>query len=704
MRMRANIFFNTQHSPIGAFASFTLGYPGASGGLGLEIGAPANENIYIGVETRAGGRYQALPFFRGAEDAARRFDVAGREKKKTPARLTPFPRSAIRRDFKLADDTWRAGDLTFRIISPLGPVPDPARASADQLRAAIVPSVLVELTVNNTRGARTRTAFFAYQGSDPAAGMRRLDDPAGGLFIGVGQGLRTALACREAKAVSALGHDLEQILQARSAAERQFGLGGVGALLFRVPPRKKKTFRIAVCFYRGGMVTANRPAQYAYARHFHNIEAVCAFTLDRFAALKKRALDCAAGFRLARLSPDRRFMLAQAIQSYYGSTQLLDCGERPCWVVNEGEYRMMNTFDLAADQLFFELRMNPWTVRNVLDGYARHWKYTDTVRLPGETAAAPGGIGFTHDMGVANVFAAPGTSAYEQPGRNGCFSFMTHEQLVNWICCAWGYQHYTGDRRWLRARRGLLRQCLASLQNRDHPDPTRRDGVMDADSARCQGGGEITTYDSLDPALGQARRNLYLAVKTWAAYLGLEHMFGELNEPRRAATAAAQAARAAATIRAQARADGSIPAILGANADRGIIPAIEGLVFPFVFGMRNRLRPRDRFGPLMAALRRHLQAVLQPGRCLFPDGAWKISATSDNSWLSKIYLCQFVARDILGLRGPAIGARADRAHAAWLRDPRNAYYAWSDQMVAGIARGSRYYPRGVTAVLWTEHR
>jgi hypothetical protein len=33
-------------------------------------------------------------------------------------------------------------------------------------------------------------------------------------------------------------------------------------------------------------------------------------------------------------------------------------------------------------------------------------------------------------------------------------------------------------------------------------------------------------------------------------------------------------------------------------------------------------------------------------------------------------------------------------------DEDNAYYAWSDQMVAGKAHGSRYYPRGVTSALW----
>jgi len=47
---------------------------------------------------------------------------------------------------------------------------------------------------------------------------------------------------------------------------------------------------------------------------------------------------------------------------------------------------------------------------------------------------------------------------------------------------------------------------------------------------------------------------------------------------------------------------------------------------------------------------------------------------------------------------------ADQTHAAWLRDPRNTYWAWSDQIVSGKAQWSRYYPRGVTSILWLKER
>ena len=54
----------------------------------------------------------------------------------------------------------------------------------------------------------------------------------------------------------------------------------------------------------------------------------------------------------------------------------------PFWVVNEGEYRMMNTFDLTVDQLFYELELNPWTVKNELDMFVKRYSYEDRVAIP----------------------------------------------------------------------------------------------------------------------------------------------------------------------------------------------------------------------------------------------------------------------------------------------------------------------------------
>ena len=43
----------------------------------------------------------------------------------------------------------------------------------------------------------------------------------------------------------------------------------------------------------------------------------------------------------------------------------------------------------------------------------------------------------------------------------------------------------------------------------------------------------------------------------------------------------------------------------------------------------------------------------------------------------------------------------DAAHVKWLTDKELSYWAWSDQILAGKIMGSKYYPRGVTSILWT---
>jgi hypothetical protein len=404
----------------------------------------------------------------------------------------------------------------------------------------------------------------------------------------------------------------------------------------------------------------------------------------------------------AGLTADQKFMLDHSIRSYYGSTQLLDYDGEPFWIVNEGEYRMMNTFDLTVDQLFYELKLNPWTVKNELDMFVKRYSYEDTVRKPGDAAEHPGGISFTHDMGVANSVSRPGYSAYELYGIDGCFSHMTHEQLVNWVLCAATYVEKTGDRAWLAANMEIFERCLRSMLNRDASDPESRNGIMGLDSSRTMGGAEITTYDSLDVSLGQARNNIYLAGKSWAAYVAMERIFSENGRIDLAKTAGSQADKCAATIVGHVTGEGYIPAVIGENNDSKIIPAIEGLIFPYVTGNRAALDRDGRFGGYVSALETHLQYVLKPGICLFDDGGWKLSSTSNNSWLSKIYLCQFVARELLGLVWDEGGRAADAAHVKWLTHPELSVWSWSDQIISGEITGSKYYPRGVTSILWLE--
>jgi hypothetical protein len=92
--------------------------------------------------------------------------------------------------------------------------------------------------------------------------------------------------------------------------------------------------------------------------------------------------------------------------------------------------------------------------------------------------------------------------------------------------------------------------------------------------------------------------------------------------------------------------------------------------------------------------------VFKPERCLFSDNGWRLSAGSINTWMSKIFLCQYVARDILKVDFGAEGPKHDRAHAHWWSVvcagcPGIDQYFWGNPYGWGF-----HYPRAITATLW----
>ncbi|GAE29733.1 beta-xylosidase [Halalkalibacter hemicellulosilyticusJCM 9152] len=580
-------------------------------------------------------------------------------------------------------------------------MPDPREASADELKDAILPAVFVKMTIDNTSSDKERRAFFGYQGNDSYTAMRRLEDTNDGEFVGVGQGRQTAIVSKGEGIWAGQAFSIEKLLTIEHDVNYGFGLGRVGGLLMSVPPRTKQEYTFVVSFYKGDWVTTGIDTRYMYTRFFSSIEEVSSYALSHFDRLTSICEERNPLIEKEHLSDEQQFMLAHAIKSYYGNTQLLDDRQgNAIWVVNEGEYRMMNTFDLTVDQLFFELKMNPWTVRNELELFVDRYSYYDDVKFPNGEERYSGGISFTHDMGVANSFSRPGHSSYEIAGIDGCFSYMTHEQLINFLCCMTVYVEQTGDEVFLEKHKGLIKEAFTSMLNRDHPDPHKRNGIMGLDSSRTAEGAEITTYDSLDVSLGQARNNSYIASKCWGMYVTLEKLFKQLGERDLSEQAQIQAKKCATMLTNQMTDEGYIPGVILEGNESRIIPAIEGLVFPYFTGCEQALSHEGPYAYYIKALIKHIQTVLKPDVCLFEDGGWKLSSTSDNSWLSKIYLCQFIYRHILGQEWGEAGHAADRAHVKWLRHPELSYWSWSDQIIAGEIAASRYYPRGVTSILW----
>ncbi len=749
--LSCQISFNAQHSPMGAFMSFTCGNFGTRGGIGLQIGQPADQEVFIAVKD--GDRYspgslECLPFYVGAvSNAADAFLVeqAGPAEKNVKPDAVAFNASEIERTYGWATDTWKAKNLEFTCYTPFGSIPDPAKASKKAMREALLPAVVARLVVDNTKGKQTKTGIFAL--NHARSGTRMLDE-------GLAEG-RTGFAFRLEAGAAAEVYD-ETNGKPKKLKSAPFGfmrwspsdgvrekhnpvhlLGSCPGVGIEVPAGKRYSMVIAIGSYLSDVETTGLAGRYLYANYYKNLQDVLNATLDRADVLIAKAESLDQKLESSPLSADQKFMIAHATHSYYGSTQLLEVDGKPFWVVNEGEYCMMNTLDLSVDHVFWELDHNPWLVRNLLDNFVKLYSYVDEVKVyKGEAAASsddrqhdpsqtppppdeaqlsrpyskkPGGLSFCHDMGAHNNFSPKGRSSYELANLTGCFSYMTQEQLCNWILVASCYVAKTRDIEWLKKSKRVIQACLESMINRGG-----QVGFAQYDSTRCAGGQEITTYDSLDHSLAQTRNNVYIAVKSWGSYRALALLFRELGNAKAKKQCEDLAARVACVVSQQA-VDGVLPAIFEKHnpgyASR-ILPAIEGCAYPLYFVETGFAKQKldavfatKEEQMMFDALKEHTRKLLldPQHRNQFADGGIKLSSTSNNSWMSKISIFMHVARRVFHLdQDPQVVEvfkKADAAHLKWQVEG-SSYWACCDQIVSGEGKASRYYPRIITSALW----
>ncbi len=687
------------HSPRGANAHFALGMYGEGGGFGLQSARAARKDVFIGL--RRGTQIICLPFYKNAQ-SRELSTFLGEQARPDEFTVSAYSEESIQRTFGWGRDSWEAPGITFSLFTPVSGIPNPEHYPI-KLRDAITPAVAARLVIDNHDSNEPLQGFFGVSG---LRGLRPLTEETKGELTGWAAVQGYGFACDSSTNpnVRAVAHwDLPSLFTPPHPLP--FRLAGMGFLLVDVPPGEIITLDFALGWHINGAVTTGEFAEaYSYTQYFANLTEVLRYAVANLLDWQNESEVANRVLAESRLNPDQQFMLAQATHAYWASSMLFarqDGGHR--WVVNEGSFMMMNTFDLAVDHLFFELRQQPWVVRNVLDSFVDTYSYCDQLHFPREESSHPGGISFTHDQGSFNTFSPTGYSSYEVSNQSGCYSYMTQEQLINWLVSAGLYIQHTKDLAWAEKNRALMADCLESMLNRDNPDPTQRNGIMDLDSSRTGISEEITTYDSLDPSLGQARRNLYLAVKGWSAYLSLEWLFDQLGDPRRSAISRQAAERTAQTITTAFDPElGYIPALLDGQDQSAIIPAIEGLIFPSQMGLTEAVSPTGPYAKLIKTLCIHLENVLKPGVCLFPDGSWKLSAHSENSWISKVFLCQHIARKILGVDYDTEQAVQDRIHADWWRvgSPSN---PGIDQIFAGkTTEIGFHYPRAVTNILWLE--
>ncbi len=686
----ANIYFNAHHAPIGAYATFTLGYAGANGGFGQQQKLPGTQSTYVGVVER--GAITALPFF----DPSISPDVGA------------YAQNAVTRDFRVASDTFATADFSFALFSPVRSIPNPtgtptgtghgpltgrSTSGSHAIRDVLLPAIFAELVIDNILGTAPKTGFFAVSGGSAAV----LDAGTTGVSFGTGSE-QTAIATDHAGATAFAAADLATGLAGNGNG------GDVGGIAVTVPAGKSARVRFALCFFAGGTITKTRATSFWYTQYYASLAAVVAAATTNLPA---RVASFAKDNLLvdnATVTPNQKFLLSQAIHSYYGNTAFLfDTTGAPWWIVMEGQYQYMNTFDLTVDQVFFEIGMNPWTVRNVLENSYNHYSYQTGVELPGGQTGA-GGIDFTHDMGQWPTFSPDGTSAYEKPNVQGTFSYQAGEELVNWVLIAGVYINQTDDLTWYRQYIPVLQASFDSIANRDNPNPARRDGIESFNASVVGTGEEITTYDSVGPGLTEAVGNTYLGGKEWAAYVILEFLLLGVPDLARSVGAFSQASKAAATITAAMQPAGFIASNVYNGEAIPIIPVVEGLVYPYFAGRQDAVSPDGLYGAYIAALNKHLTTVLSTRYCIFPNGGWNLDSQSlnQNTWLSKIFLNEFVGRQVLGQRIRPITDAADAQSVVWLTDTAGALYAFGDQVIDQVPDGSLYYPRGVTGIVWLQ--
>ena len=687
--------FNTHHAPVGAWASLTFGDPQTGVSFDLQDPAVKNDGILLaGCASSKGLRsigFLEMPKTGGAELTAE----GGAELSKAKAMRDLYgvvEDGEITRTLTPSKDTFCAGNIRFTTYTPYDALPDPKNGPIPM--DTCLPGILMDVTVDNTAGEEACVAFlgvklnvakraYSMQTGDLITFAFRND------WTFAAKASEGVFMTRGGKALASFRTEAYEIHQ-----------NGPAFFCTRVPAGQVRTLTVcwSVCAHEGSC--GRKKTGYYYNRWFSDPLQAAQAILDGAHTLRERAERVDAELLRTGQQPARVALFCQAVRAYYASTQLLeDETGKVCWNVSEGGYLWRNTMDLCADHIVWELRRNPWVVRELMDEFISTYSYTDRVCFDGLPGDYPGGISFTHDMGCYFHYSRPGYSDYERfnDSEKGFYFYMTTEELLNGIYCMAGYCLHTGDMGWLKGHADLLPRLMDSLENRDAPFPEQRNGILKAATTRGGACGlESTTYDALDHSLLKAAGNLYVFIKTWCSLVLLKKLCAMVGDGETESRAEAMRLKCIASAEVfhtdsqpwlRANAYDPIPGAVSAAAEPLAIPHMLGV-------LSETLEPE-----LVQLLRSHSIACLQKGVCLDAvSGGLRLSSTSRNTWPSKSVLTVYAMERVLGLTMPEgmvqeivgwaqVSAREVTICDQILCDTREAV-------------GAPYYPRVVTAALW----
>lgn len=263
------------------------------------------------------------------------------------------------------------------------------------------------------------------------------------------------------------------------------------------------------------------------------------------------------------VSPDRRFVISQAVAEHLSDTHLLKgTSGRLVWMYSEAGFSAgyLSTVDLIPDTFLFNKQYLPWTLKMLVDLHSRY--------------VVQDGLGayVTHDVGATN-FESRGNY-----GESGAGHRMPVEEITNYIHLLWLTWRETRDNALIKQHTDEMVQLLNSLIARDADG----DGIPDSQSNMS----ESDTFDN-GALIGNTKENTYLGLKVWSSACFLSYMLSHANRASSAARAADLAERAEKTLLANEKANGYFWTILDSafpNHDAYSLWVTKGVLTPYIGG------------------------------------------------------------------------------------------------------------------------
>lgn len=341
-----------------------------------------------------------------------------------------------------------------------------------------------------------------------------------------------------------------------------------------IPPYSSLSTTLVYAGYTNNQIMADtsqpeaKNLVFAYTNWFKNIDEVVLYAINNQSKFNQLTTIFENTFNQSFFTAEEKWLSSQAFHSYLANSWLVSDQLDPkyfAYYVWEGEFKFINTLDVAHDYAVLEGLYFPWVLPMTLDSWQKNNK-TDEA-----------GIVIPHDLGQR--FDITGIQAYRIDRWQT--SGMPVEENANFIILAYWYWHQTHDDKYLKKLGPIIHDLVSSLASRD----TNHNGIADQYIG-------MTTYDSdSNSALKEAPDSTYLGLKQLTAYVFAEKILnmGGLNNS--ANTAKQQAALITQNLKNTYRENGYFPLSLGPDFveknqfDGQTIRANQEQGFAFISGL-----------------------------------------------------------------------------------------------------------------------